>query len=108
MSIIRKKLTPNICIKFTKPAAAKWFTDKVRNLATTAGIDSFKFDAGESSFAPIDPVLNATNKYHPLAITTDYINVVSQFGPMEEVRSVFRNQEIPIFLRINDKDSGKL
>lgn len=60
------------------------------------------------SWSPLDPVLNATNKNHPLAITTEYINTVSQFGPMEEVRSAFRNQEMPIFLRMIDKDSGEI
>lgn len=76
-------------------------------LAESAGIDSFKFDAGEASWVPYDPILNATNKQHPIAITIDYINTVSKFGPMEEVRSAFRNQEMPIFLRMIDKDSGE-
>lgn len=86
---------------------AEWFSDKLKVLQESAGIDSFKFDAGESSWAPYDPKLNASNKHHPLAITTDYINTVSKFGAMEEVRSAFRNQEMPIFLRMIDKDSGE-
>ncbi|XP_037051398.1 myogenesis-regulating glycosidase-like [Bradysia coprophila] len=92
-------------IDFTKPATAKWYSDKLTALALAAGIDSFKFDAGESSFSPSDPALNATKARHPLAITTDYLNTVAKFGPMIEVRSGFRNQEMPVFLRINDKDS---
>ncbi|KAJ6650074.1 Myogenesis-regulating glycosidase [Pseudolycoriella hygida] len=92
-------------IDFTKASTAQWFTNKLTTLASTAGIDSFKFDAGESSWAPDDPVLNATKKNHPLAITTDYINTVSKFGPMEEVRSAFQNQQMPIFIRMIDKDS---
>lgn len=86
---------------------AAWFSDKLHILSESAGIDSFKFDAGEASWSPSDPVLNATPKMHPLAITTEYINTVSKFGPMEEVRSAFRNQEMPIFLRMIDKDSGR-
>lgn len=82
--------------------------DKLTALSRATGIDSFKFDAGESSFSPADPALNATKKSHPLAITTDYLNTVSKFGPMIEVRSGFRNQEMPVFLRINDKDSGEI
>lgn len=39
-------------IDFTKPEAVKWYTDRLTNLQTTAGIDSFKFDAGETSWAP--------------------------------------------------------
>lgn len=86
---------------------AKWFSDKLKALQISAGIDSFKFDAGEASWSPSDPVFNATAKQHPLAITTDYINTVSKFGPMEEVRAAFGNQEMPIFLRMIDKDSGE-
>ncbi|KAJ6634650.1 Myogenesis-regulating glycosidase [Pseudolycoriella hygida] len=92
-------------VDFTKPAAAKWFTDKLTTLLDATGIDSIKFDAGESSFSPADPVLNATKKSHPLAITTAYLNTISAFGSMIEVRSGFRNQHLPVFLRINDKDS---
>lgn len=95
-------------LKFTKPASAKWFTDKLTALLQATGIDSFKFDAGESSFSPADPDLNATKSNHPLAITTDYLNTVSTFGSMIEVRSGFRNQEMAAFLRINDKDSGDI
>lgn len=71
------------------------------------GVDSFKFDAGETSWITLDPVLNASRKHHPLALTTDYINTVTKFGSMVEVRSVFRNQDIPTFVRIIDKDSGE-
>lgn len=39
-------------IDFTKPAAAEWWYQRVKTLVDTYGIDSFKFDAGESSFAP--------------------------------------------------------
>lgn len=92
--------------KFTKPEMAKWFSDKLTALLEASGIDSFKFDAGESSFSPADPALNATTPRHPLAVTTDYLNTIAKFGPMIEVRSGFRNQELPVYLRINDKDSG--
>lgn len=39
-------------IDFTKPEAAEWFSNRLRKLQTDAGIDSFKFDAGESSWIP--------------------------------------------------------
>lgn len=39
-------------IDFTKPEAAKWYSDRLKKLQTEAGIDSFKFDAGESSWVP--------------------------------------------------------
>lgn len=49
--------------------------------------------------------MNAKNENHPLAITTDYINTVAQFGPLVEVRSGQGNQKLPIFMRMVDKDS---
>lgn len=39
-------------IDFTKTAAAAWYTQRLRTLQQEAGIDSFKFDAGESSWTP--------------------------------------------------------
>lgn len=39
-------------IDFTNPTAAKWFEDRLKKLQEDTGIDSYKFDAGESSWAP--------------------------------------------------------
>lgn len=39
-------------IDFTKTEAAQWFVDRLRTLQTISGIDSFKFDAGETSWVP--------------------------------------------------------
>ena len=39
-------------IDFTKPEVAQWFTDHLKQLQTSAGIDSYKFDAGETSWSP--------------------------------------------------------
>lgn len=44
--------TTTAYIDFTKPEARKWYINRLKNLKETAGIDSFKFDAGESSWAP--------------------------------------------------------
>lgn len=38
-------------VDFTKPAAVTWFKNRLQ-LLRNAGIDSFKFDAGETSWAP--------------------------------------------------------
>lgn len=40
-----------------------------------------------------------------LAITKTYIRAVSAFGPIVEVRSGFKTQDLPIFVRFIDKDS---
>lgn len=39
-------------IDFTKVEAAEWYAERLRLLRSSSGIDSFKFDAGETSWAP--------------------------------------------------------
>jgi len=36
-------------IDFTNPEAANWWSNALRDLLAKTGIDTFKFDAGESS-----------------------------------------------------------
>lgn len=49
--------------------------------------------------------MNASLDDHPLALTKTYIRAVSQFGPMIEVRSGQGTQDLPIFVRMLDKDT---
>ncbi|XP_030572178.1 myogenesis-regulating glycosidase [Drosophila novamexicana] len=92
-------------LDFTKTAVQEWFSTRVKRLQTEDGIDSFKFDAGESSWIPTDPVLQGDSNQTPLQITTDYVRTVAAFGDMVEVRSGQNTQDLPIFVRIVDKDS---
>lgn len=94
-------------IDFTNPAAATWFEDRLTALKEAGGFDSFKFDAGETSWAPADPILQGNKALHPSILTTDYINTVrkEKFGKLTEVRSVQNNQEMDIFVRMIDKDT---
>lgn len=39
-------------VDFTNPNASAWFTSRLQTIQREAGIDSFKFDAGETSWAP--------------------------------------------------------
>lgn len=39
-------------IDFTKPEAANWYSSRLITLLADTGIDSYKFDAGESSWSP--------------------------------------------------------
>lgn len=92
-------------IDFTKPEVANWFVDHLKALQQSAGIDSFKFDAGESSWTPPDPVLNGTRQEHPSKITSDYVRAVARFGSLVEVRAAQGTQDLPIFVRMIDKDT---
>ncbi|XP_067012522.2 myogenesis-regulating glycosidase [Anabrus simplex] len=92
-------------IDFTKPEAANWWVNRLKKLQQEAGIDSFKFDAGETSFLPQLPVLSDLITLQPGIFTAKYVETVSQFGPMIEVRVGQRTQHLPNFLRMQDKDS---
>uniref|UniRef100_A0A182QD29 Glycoside hydrolase family 31 N-terminal domain-containing protein n=1 Tax=Anopheles farauti TaxID=69004 RepID=A0A182QD29_9DIPT len=93
-------------VDFTKPVVREWFSERLRNILAVSGIDSFKFDAGESSWTPPDPVLNGPLKHRPSQIIGDYIRTVAQFGELVEVRSALGTQDLPVFVRMIDKDSN--
>lgn len=93
-------------VDFTNTAAAQWYYNRLAQLLVDTGIDSFKFDAGESSWTPSDSLYTGyTAEQHPMIITSEYIKTVSQFGPIVEVRSGFRDQDKAIYMRMIDKDS---
>lgn len=39
-------------VDFTNPDATEWYSNRLKKLQEDAGIDSYKFDAGEISWAP--------------------------------------------------------
>ncbi|XP_063829756.1 myogenesis-regulating glycosidase-like [Ostrinia nubilalis] len=97
--------TTTAYIDFTKPEVREWFLERLKSLKESTGLDSFKFDAGESSWSPQIPVLKGDIRDQPGVITADYVRAVSTFGPMVEVRSGYRTQNLPIFVRMIDKDT---
>lgn len=92
-------------VDFTKPEAAQWFTKRLQAVLDESGIDSFKFDAVETSWTPPDPLLNGPRSHQPNTIVQDYVRTVAKFGNLVEVRSAHRSQDLPIFVRMIDKDS---
>ncbi|XP_058450612.1 myogenesis-regulating glycosidase-like [Malaya genurostris] len=92
-------------VDFSQPAVAEWFTKRLRAILDESGIDSFKFDAGETSWTPPDPVLHGPRSQHPNLIVDSYVRTVAKFGDLVEVRSTQRTQNEPIFVRMIDKDS---
>lgn len=52
-----------------------------------------------------DPILNGSSKLVPGLITERYVQTVSRFGDLVEVRSGLRTQHLPIFMRMIDKDT---
>lgn len=92
-------------IDFTNPEAVAWWTERLEKLRTDSGIDSFKFDAGESSFLPQVPVLTGDISVQPNLYSQKYVEAASKFGKMIEVRVGFQTQQYPVFVRMLDKDS---
>jgi myogenesis-regulating glycosidase len=92
-------------IDFTNPAAAEWFVAKLRKLQVNEGIDSFKFDAGEISWSPTDPIYYSKTLDFPHRIVKDYVRTCAKLGNLVEVRSAQGTQDLPIFLRMIDKDT---
>ncbi|XP_033633868.1 myogenesis-regulating glycosidase-like [Asterias rubens] len=88
----------------TNPAAVDWFMARLEQLQRDTGIDSFKFDAGETNFLVKDfetyiPLVN------PCEYTTLYAKMAARLGSQVEVRAAYENQDLPIFVRMMDKDS---
>ncbi|KAJ8978382.1 hypothetical protein NQ317_005963 [Molorchus minor] len=93
-------------IDFTNPEAAEWFSTRIRALLTNPGVDGFKFDAGETDYAiPPSVYENVDQEEIPNCLTKSYIETCAEFGDLIEVRSAWRTQEYPFFVRMIDKDS---
>ncbi|XP_053669967.1 myogenesis-regulating glycosidase [Anopheles nili] len=93
-------------IDFSQAQVREWFSARLRAILAESGIDSFKFDAGESSWTPPDPRLDGPTTRHPSQIVGDYVRTVAQFGDLVEVRSALGTQDLPVFVRMIDKDSN--
>ncbi|XP_063627405.1 myogenesis-regulating glycosidase-like [Cydia splendana] len=92
-------------IDFTNPEAAAWYSSRLQDLIDTYDIDTLKFDAGESSWSPQIPVQDGDIDLHPGHIVQTYVREVAKFGPAIEVRSGMRTQDLPVFVRMVDKDT---
>ncbi|XP_018401023.1 PREDICTED: uncharacterized family 31 glucosidase KIAA1161 [Cyphomyrmex costatus] len=93
-------------IDFTNPAAVAWWVDRVKRLQDL-GIDSFKFDAGEVSWLPQVPnLLNGQSELQPGIFTKQYARLLAYNFPKNiEVRVGWGTQDLPIFVRMLDKDT---
>ncbi|XP_058824106.1 myogenesis-regulating glycosidase-like [Topomyia yanbarensis] len=91
-------------INFNNPLAVEWFRQRLQELREQ-GIDSFKFDAGETSWAPEDPDIEGPTALFPSSMTTNFVRMCAEFGPMIEVRTGWTTQDLPVFVRMLDLDT---
>jgi len=84
-------------VDFTNPDAREWWINRLKQLQINYGIDSFKFDAGETDRLPWEFVLSEGSEFrYPNEYTRAYVDSVSQFGGLIEVRTGRRSQVMPL------------
>ncbi|XP_049791427.1 myogenesis-regulating glycosidase-like [Schistocerca nitens] len=92
-------------VDFTNREAAAWWSNRLWALLNETGIDSLKFDAGETNLLPQLPVLEPA-ELNPVVFTDQYASTASQFGPLVEMRASVQSQRLPHFFRMVDLDSN--
>lgn len=100
-------------LDLTNPQTREWFSQGLRDLKDKTGVDSFKFDAGESIYVPgicpnfstiCEAKFNVSLK-HIGEYTKLWVELAAQFE-LAEVRAAWQDQSQPIFVREMDKDSS--
>jgi len=92
-------------LDFTNPDAREWYASNLQAIKSRyAGVTSFKFDAGETSYLP-----NHYSTLVPLAdpsvFTRRYAEMALPFHQRAELRVGYQSQNISCFVRIIDRDS---
>jgi len=92
-------------VDFTNPQAMSWFKSRLEAIQRDYGVDIFKFDAGETSWFPEDPVLNGNSDLSPSLITQSFVSMAADFGTQLEIRTGWGTQHLRVFVRMLDFDS---
>jgi hypothetical protein len=94
----------SVILDTTNPYSTNWFVSELEKLRNLTGIDSFKFDAGEIEWLPKKFWLY-NDSISPDEYSIGYARMASRLGKMIEVRTGCQTQDLPIFVRMLDKDS---
>ena len=92
-------------IDFTNPAASKAYFDRLNRFKSKYGIESFKFDGAEANWTP------NSRQFYKQSVNPDFYGQIyaqaatRTVGNGLEVRIGLHTQELPIFVRMLDKDS---
>ncbi|XP_072031554.1 LOW QUALITY PROTEIN: myogenesis-regulating glycosidase-like [Amphiura filiformis] len=85
--------------------ANNWYVERLMEFRDIYGIDSFKFDAGEAQYLPIN--YNASVPFsNPNLYCTKYVQTAERLGRQIEVRCGHKSQKHHVFVRMMDKDSN--
>lgn len=99
-------------VDFTNRNATSWWNEKIKDLVDNYAIDGFKFDAGETSYMPGSPEvghLDSPTRLQPNIYTSRYVENAASLVRMELLtvfRVMYRNQRLPVFLQMSDKESS--
>ena len=88
----------------TNEEAVNWYIERLRTFQENTGVHSFKFDAGEIVYLPPN-FRTKVPLSDPSEYTTKYVTAVAALGTQIEVRAGYQSQNLPIFVRMFDKDS---
>jgi alpha-glucosidase (family GH31 glycosyl hydrolase) len=95
---------PSVILDTTNSQAYDYFTSKLNQLKTKYGIDSFKFDAGETNWLPNEFTLY-DNRSNPHVYSQNYVKIAHEQNLFVEARVGHVNQDKGIFYRILDRAS---
>jgi alpha-glucosidase (family GH31 glycosyl hydrolase) len=95
-----------VILDVTNPNATEYFRERLTSIQTNDGVSSFKFDAGELFWLPKQFALSDQSLTSPVEYTEKYARLSASFGSKIEVRVGARTQDLPVFVRMLDKDSN--
>ena len=94
-------------IDFTNKKAREWYKTLLDDIKARYSLDSFKFDAGETTYLPKSGLeYTAERLLNPGQYTTLYSKVAFDIGgSLAEMRSSWKTQDISFYMRLMDKGS---
>lgn len=92
-------------IDFTNVDARNWYRKRLIHLREAYGIDSFKFDGGESSYSPQPAVYHRMADDYPETIVKAYVKLIASFDPNVHTRVARGTQQHAIFVTMMDRES---
>ena len=94
-----------LVLDFTDRNATEQFVKRLESIQANQKISSFKFDAGEIFWLPRAFLLSDQTLTSPNQYTEAYARMGARFGNKIELRVGSRTQDLPVFVRMLDKDS---
>ncbi|XP_070536046.1 myogenesis-regulating glycosidase-like [Ptychodera flava] len=88
----------------THEEAYQWNVQRLKDFTRDTGVDSYKFDAGEINYLPVGFIANE-EIVNPGEYTKLHADMSAELGGMIEIRAAWQSQDLPVFVRMMDKDS---